>query len=280
MTFEHNLLCERMVHTVAVAAKNLKKIFIENLNTGIISGFQEKASSTPLLDFVTEVDIIIEEQIRQDLYESYPKIMFTGEETGKSFYPGSTDTNYFLLDPIDGTKNFLSLRDYFSISLAYIENEEIKLSVIAHPMSDLIVYAHSKRGAFCLYLDNKIKPRQIYAAKVSKLNEVQLDCEMTFTKQTELNILSRIVPYTLGMRKAGSTALDLMMMALGRRSILIANHLKPYDLAAGLLIARESCLTVTDFIGNPAVIHSKEIIAAHQKIHAMVLHHIKQKNDG
>jgi myo-inositol-1(or 4)-monophosphatase len=249
---------------LATASLIVKNDFHHALTHGLSS--EEKESMTGLPDFVTQTDKNIEEFLKSALHETCPGVAFVGEETGGSI----NADGYFLVDPLDGTSNFASLRDYFGICAAYIEDGEVLCSAVAIPMQDKVITAQKQRGVFV-----NDKPLPALETKASPLRETQLECELTFSSPNDFQIAQAIIPYVSGLRKSGSTAVSLVHMAMGRKTVCIANHLQPYDIAAPLLIARESGCLVSDFNGNDASINTKNIIAAKPQNHAELLRLIK-----
>jgi len=270
----HNDLLKKMTKVVCSAAKTLEKTYYRNIHKKEAPYYKEKYSNTFLPDYVTEIEKEIEYQIRNALFRDYPRISFIGEESQERLNTIENKDQYFLLDPIDGTMNFITMRDYFSISLAYIENNQVKIGVIANPISNLLFYACANQGAFCVFPSVSQNKHQIQVSEISHLREYQLDCEITFTDASDFDIVKRAIPYISGIRKSGSTALDICMIAMGRKSALIATHLESYDLAAGLVVGKEAGMIISDFAGNSATIDTKKIIAAPRQIHKKLLDYV------
>lgn len=242
------------------AAEAVKTDFETALKEGVC--IEEKISETGLPDFVSATDKRSERIIRKSLLASHPTIAFVGEESGGT----PEDSGYFLVDPLDGTSNFMSLRSYFGICAAYIEGGEVLTSAVAEPMTGNIVSAERGNGVYV----NGVKRLHDTSAE-APLSKIQLECELALSSANDFALAQKIVPHTSGLRKSGSTALDLAHLAQGRQIVCVANHLQPYDIAAPLLIAREAGCIVSDFQGNPATVNSKEIIAARPERYREVL---------
>ena len=242
------------------ASALVKREFIVAQNSGI--RYDQKQSTTGLPDFVTQTDKDSETIIRERLYANHDDIQFVGEETGGDV----CEDGYFLVDPLDGTSNFMSLRGYFSICAAYVEHGDVMVAVVSNPMDDEMMSTVKGHG---ISLNGQYIKKTSDA--YSSLNTTQLDCELTLTSQEDFKLVQKILPHTSGFRKSGSTALDLMHIAKGQRSVCIANHLKPYDIAAPLLIAREAGCVVSDINGKNATLESDSVIVASPKNHQAIM---------
>lgn len=224
----------------------------------------DKPSLHNLPDYVTQADLEAEELIRKFLGHEHADIAFVGEE-----YGGNIDAHerFFLVDPLDGTSNFKSLRDDFSVSIAYVERGEVCAAAIAHPTIRSIIHASAGNGVHITDMDERavFPVRGFYQGK--DLKEIQLECEFPFTRDEEFGIVQKLLPAMSGLRKSGSTALDIFHQASGYKSAVLSSHLSPYDIAAGLLIVRESGGVITDLHGKPATIHSDAILSASPVIH-------------
>lgn len=179
-------------------------------------------------DFVTGVDKKAEQIIRTILKET--GIPVVGEEEG-----GDKATQYFLVDPLDGTTNFISDVPYFATCIALIDNEESIMSVMGNPVSGAIYHATKDKGAFCN--DVPIMTSREAYERLLVITETTPDrVGILWENVQAVTGQSRFA----GFRKFGSTALDLAEMASGKPYIVAAENLKPWDFAAGWLLVKEA----------------------------------------
>ncbi len=218
------------------------------------------------LDYSTDTDISIEEHIKASLGNLFPTYKFYGEELYPFNFNDSTGT-FFLLDPVDGTSNLVSNRKYCAISLCYFYKGTNYIGIIADFFNRKIVLGIRGMGAFSHdRLPNEsatLTPLRI--SNGSTLENTQIDLELTFKEKSDLYILENLVPYCFGIRKQGSTALDILNISLGLNSALIANDLKSFDFAAGVVIARETGLAVSDWEGNEVDLNTREILVCQKQ---------------
>lgn len=207
-------------------------------------------------NFVTDYDRRIEEILRDKLSETVENAAFIGEE---GEYGSFEKEGYvYIVDPIDGTTNFI--KDYHAscISIALLKEGEPYIGVIYNPYLDEMFYAERGNGAFCnnepIHVSNHSLSEGIVLFGSSPYNE-------------ELNKKSFEIAYdlfqkSLDIRRSGSAALDLCSVAAGRAELYFELILSPWDYAAGTLIVREAGGTVTDCDGNKVVYDRKCSILA------------------
>ncbi|MFA5592254.1 MAG: inositol monophosphatase family protein [Micavibrio sp.] len=221
-----------------------------------------KAQKNGLPDFVTQTDQAAERVIKAALSISWPSIAFVGEECGGDL----AQDKFFLVDPLDGTSNFAALRDYFAVCAAYVEDGAVKAAVIADPVRGNVVTASKGGGA---YLNGK----KIDLAKsdAEQLSGSQLECELPLSSADDFRLIERLLPSMSGMRKSGSTALDILNLVAGRDIVCLSRGLEPHDIAACTLIVEEAGGVATDFSGNKATLRSTELLAAPRQKQAAAL---------
>jgi len=259
-----NLLLKIMnsaIDASKIASEIIIRDFRRNLQNAYVGNIENKVSTHGLPDYVTLTDKTAEKAIIQELQQQFPTIPFVGEESG-----GKMDESdrFFLVDPLDGTSNFISLCEYFSVCVAYVEDREVKAAAIANPSTGAVVSAYKDGGAY-------INGEKISVSRETDLKKIQLSCEFPMMAACEAQVLSKVLPSVSGFRKFGSTALDIFYHAQGRPTAILSSCLSPYDVAAGILIARESGSVVTDLKGNPATIESKEILCAAPMPHKNIM---------
>lgn len=216
-------------------------------------------------DFVSEVDRQAELAIIDILKRAYPDHQFLGEESGDS---GQTDSAYrWIIDPLDGTTNFLHGLPHYSVSIALEYQGRIELGVIYNPSNQELYTAERGGGAF---LNN----RRIRVAGLRTLEGALLGTGFPFRPEQDVNAYLKTFRALhgplAGIRRAGSAALDLAYVAAGRLDGFWEFGLQPWDMAAGILMVREAGGVVVDFAGKEAFMTSGNLIAANPKItHAM-----------
>ena len=217
-------------------------------------------------DFVSEVDRQAEHTIIDILKRAYPDHQFLGEESGDS---GQPDSAYlWIIDPLDGTTNFLHSLPHYSVSIALEYQGRIELGVIYNPSNQELYTAERGGGAF---LNN----RRIRVAGLRNLEGALLGTGFPFRPEQDLDTYLKTFralhgPLS-GIRRAGSAALDLAYVAAGRMDGYWEFGLKPWDIAAGVLMVREAGGVVVDFSGKEEFMTNGNLIAANPKItHAML----------
>ena len=208
------------------ACEKVSKIIIRDF--GEIENLQ--VSKKGPKDFVTKTDKRAEEILIDELTKSKKKFSFITEETG---IIKNTDTHSFwIIDPIDGTTNFLHGIPHFAISLALKINEEIVSGVVFDPIKNEMFYAEKNNGT---YFNNQ----RVRVSKKNNLDECLFGTNIEGVKFTNLNV-----------RCSGSSALDLAYVGAGRLDGFFHNNLNIWDLAAGILLIEEAGGKFSDFEKN------------------------------
>lgn len=217
-------------------------------------------------DFVSEVDRQAEHAIIDILKRAYPDHQFLGEESGDS---GQADSAYrWIIDPLDGTTNFLHGLPHYSVSIALEYQGRIELGVIYNPSNQELYTAERGGGAF---LNN----RRIRVAGLRNLEGALLGTGFPFRLEQDLDAYLKTFRALhgplAGIRRAGSAALDLAYVAAGRLDGYWEFGLRPWDIAAGVLMVREAGGVVVDPAGKEEFMINGNLIAANPKItHAML----------
>lgn len=192
---------------------------------------KEKAAS----DFVTEVDFAVQSAICSKLAERWPDIQFMGEERDNSDIDFSRP--YWVLDPVDGTTNLIHDFNHSVISLALVIDHEPLFGVILNPYADELFTAVKGEGAFC-------NGKPIHVSKARSLREALVFVGTAPYRRHEMeeNFMRIMRVYRAGhdVRRFGCTALELCYLACGRADGYFEYGVKPWDIAAGLLILREA----------------------------------------
>ena len=216
-------------------------------------------------DFVSEVDRGAEQAIIDILKDAYPKHGFFGEESGKT---NSESESIWIIDPLDGTTNFLHGFPAYCISIALQEKGVLTQAVIYDPVRNDLFTATRGSGAF---LNN----RRIRVTQRAKLQEALLSTGFPFKDfsylETYINIFRDMAKKTSGLRRPGSAALDLAYVAAGFSDGFFEINLSPWDIAAGALLVQEAGGIVGDFEGNESWLRTGNIVAANPKVFGQML---------
>ncbi len=218
-------------------------------------------------DFVSEVDRAAEEAIIDIIRKAYPDHGFMAEESGDS---GSSDYQW-IIDPLDGTTNFLHGFPQFAVSIALRHGNRLEQAVIYDPMREEMYTASRGSGA-------QLDGQRLRVAPRRQLEGSLLGTGFPF-KQPEhldayLGMFRAFHPLAAGIRRPGSAALDLAYVAAGRLDGFWEIGLNPWDMAAGVLLVREAGGLVSDFNGGEAYLETGNLVAATPKIFPGMLHTI------
>jgi len=219
-------------------------------------------------DYVSEVDRACEAEIVRQIKRFYPDHAFLCEESGRC---GESKT-VWVIDPLDGTSNYLHGLPHFAVSIAQQVNGRTEHGVIFDPMREELFTASRGSGA---YLNNK----RIRVSSRTVLDEAILATAFPFRQREDLPVYGRIFQAVFekveDFRRAGTASLDLAWVAAGRLDGFFEIGLKPWDVAAGALIVREAGGVLMNFSGGDDVENSGTLIAAPFKLMTQ-LHQIIQ----
>jgi myo-inositol-1(or 4)-monophosphatase len=211
-------------------------------------------------DFVTEVDLASEKEIIRVLKASYPDHAFLGEESGLTHQAD----NIWIIDPLDGTTNFLHGFPQYCISIALEQKGEITQAVIYDPNRNDLFTATKGQGAY-------LNQRRMRVSNKSKLKESILGTGFPFRDfqhlPVYLKIFEEVVRGTSGVRRPGSAALDLAYVAAGWFDGFFEINLSKWDIAAGGLLVTEAGGIVSDFSEKDGWLESGNIVATNPKIY-------------
>jgi len=224
-----------------------------------------KVSEKAPNDYVTEVDQKAEKEIIQIIRRAYPNHAIIGEEGGSQL----GEDYEWIIDPLDGTRNFIHGFPHFAVSIAVRYQGRIEHAVIYDPVREDLFTASRGRGA-------ELNDRRIRVATHAQLEECLLGTGFPYRHSPErINVyvksLEAILPLCGDVRRAGAAALDLAYVACGRLDGFWEMGLKIWDLAAGALLIREAGGLMTDFAGGEAYLESGNIIAGSPKILKLML---------
>lgn len=213
-------------------------------------------------DFVSTADLRAEKVLRAELGKARPGYGMLLEEGGGE--AGSDPRHRWIVDPLDGTSNFLHGIPHFAVSIALQRDGEIVAGVIYEPVRDEMFWAEKGAGAF-------LNDRRLRVSGRRQLGDALIGTGMPFMghgdRETYLATLAAVMPVTAGVRRIGAAALDLAYVAAGRLDGFWEFGLKPWDIASGILIVREAGGYVTDLAGGHGMLESGDVLAANDHLH-------------
>jgi len=216
-------------------------------------------------DFVTEVDHAAEAAIIEILKDAYPDHGFLGEESGNDRIDAD---NVWIIDPLDGTTNFLHGFPQYCISIALMQKGQITQAVIYDPNRNDLFTATRGRGAF-------LNDKRIRVSKRVKLQDSIIGTGFPFRDFTHLDpylaMFKDMVKKTSGVRRPGSAALDLAYVAAGWYDGFWEIGLSKWDIAAGALLIQEAGGIVGDFEGNENWLDTGNIVGANPKLFGQLM---------
>jgi myo-inositol-1(or 4)-monophosphatase len=216
-------------------------------------------------DFVSEVDNAAEDAILSVLKEAYPSHGFLAEESG---YKDREAEYLWVIDPLDGTTNFLHGVPQYCVSIGLMHKGKPTQAVVFDPTRNELFTASKGAGAF-------LNDRRIRVSKVDKLEGALISTGFPFKVidhvDDYLAMLKNVMKATSGVRRAGAAALDLAYVACGRYDGFWEKGLSPWDMCAGALLIREAGGLVGDYQGNDGFLDKGEIVAANAKVFAALL---------
>ena len=220
-------------------------------------------------DFVTSADQRTERILFEELTKARPGYGFFGEEGGMR--EGSDKTHRFIIDPIDGTTNFMHGVPHFAISIALEREGQLQSGVVYNPITDELFVAEKGHGA---YLNDK----RLRVAARKTLPESLIATGIPFMargtdaeRERSLAEVKAVVSRTSGIRRFGSAALDCAFVAAGRYDAFWERGLNAWDIAAGVLLVREAGGLVTNLDGTPDPFSNGDILAANEPLHPQLM---------
>ena len=220
-------------------------------------------------DLVTDIDRQAEEIILRGIRKAYPEHAVLAEESGEN----EVQSDFrWVIDPIDGTTNFVHGYPFFCVSIAVQFRQETIAAVVFDPMHDELFSAFRGEGAFL-----NEKPLAVSATnELSKaLVATGFPCRLGERWRHSMNLFEAFYLDSHGVRRDGAAALDLCYVAAGRFDGFWEYELQPWDVAAGLLIVREAGGQTTDFQERPSGIDDRQVLASNGRIHGEMLQVIR-----
>jgi myo-inositol-1(or 4)-monophosphatase len=222
-------------------------------------------------DFVSEVDHAAEEAIISVLKDAYPDHGFLGEESG---YKDREAEYLWIIDPLDGTTNFLHGVPQYCVSIGLQHKGQLTQAVVYDPNRNELFTATKGVGAY-------LNDRRIRVSKLDKLDGALVGTGFPFkvidNVDDYLRMLKNVMKATSGVRRPGAAALDLAWVAAGRMDAFWEIGLSPWDMAAGSLLIREAGGLVGDLDGNDTFLDKGRILATNGKLFSAMLQLLKHK---
>ncbi|MEM9014718.1 MAG: inositol monophosphatase family protein [Pseudomonadota bacterium] len=213
-------------------------------------------------DFVTAADLKAEQAIYESLSKARPKYGFVLEERGE--ISGTDNSNRWIVDPLDGTTNFLHGLPHYAISIALERDRQPYAGVVFNPATDELFWAEKGEGAF---LNN----RRLRVSGRKDPSEALFACGLPFKgmsgREQALSETQAVLSQTAGIRRFGSAALDLAFVAAGRFDAFWERGLNSWDIAAGAVLVREAGGIVSEIDGGRQFLTAGSILASNSALY-------------
>lgn len=255
---EKNSNMHGMVNIAVRAARRAGELMIRQLNQLEALEVTEKSRN----EYVTEVDHRAEDAIIEVIQDHYPEHSILAEERGQQ---GSHEYQW-IIDPLDGTTNFVHGFPVFSISIAVAHNGQLEHGVVYDPLRQEIFSASRGQGA-------QLDGRKIRVSRRVNMQQSLIATGFPYRKNMEhlddyLAMLKSVITASSGIRRPGSAALDLCYVAAGRVDGFWEVGLNIWDIAAGALLIKEAGGRISDFHGSDGYLQSGDVVAGSPKIYS------------
>ena len=224
-------------------------------------------------DFVTKADKKAEKIIFEELRKARPQYGFLMEENGA--IPGNDTSNTWIVDPLDGTTNFLHGIPHFAVSIGLERDGDLHAGVIYEPITDQTYWAEVGKGAFQNNRRLRVSARRNLpdALFSTGIPFIGLPAELHAQSVKEIDTVMKTC---CGIRRFGAASLDLAWVAAGRYEGFWEDGLQPWDMAAGIVLVREAGGYVTDNVGKRSMMKSGSIVAGNDLLHGELLSLLKK----
>jgi myo-inositol-1(or 4)-monophosphatase len=235
------------------------------INRASLDGSALEVKSKQVNDYVTQVDRAAEEAIIGIVHKAYPDHAFLAEESGST---GAGAEYRWIIDPLDGTTNFIHGFPQYCVSVAVEHRGALAHAVVYDPVRNELFTASKGRGAF-------LNDRRIRVSKCARLQDALVGTGFPFKELSRVDLylrqLKRLMSDASGVRRAGAAALDLAYVACGRLDAFWELGLSPWDMAAGALLIQEAGGLVGDLKGDSGFMDSGDVSAAAPKVFPALL---------
>jgi myo-inositol-1(or 4)-monophosphatase len=254
----HSAILNVMIKAAHRAARSLKR------DLGEVEQLQVSLKGPR--NFVTAADRRAETILREELAKARPDYGFLGEEGGA--HSGTDKTHRWIVDPLDGTTNFLHGIPHFAIAIALERNGAIVAGLVYNPANDEMFIAERGKGAF-------LNDKRIRVAARARLADAIVACGLPHYGRGDLKLARSEIAAAqrafAGLRRYGAATLDLAWIAAGRLDAYWERDLSPWDLAAGSLLVREAGGFISDLDGGDAILTKGSVVAGNDTMHRELL---------
>ena len=216
------------------------------------------------VDLVTQLDQASEELIRERFSSAEPGIGILAEEEGGSMERGTR----WIVDPLDGTTNFVHGFPFYCVSIALEQDSELQLGVVYDIPNRRLYWAEQGKGAFCDGVPLRV-------SSCNELNSALVASGFAYDRRSRADFYLRYVKsfleHSQGFRRCGSAAMDLAMLASGQLDAYWEFGLNPWDVAAGAMLVQEAGGKVSDMTGGPLDLQKPEILASNGALHSQMI---------
>ena len=237
------------------AAEEAGSLFLEHVH-----GERQLSYKEGRANIVTDVDVLVEQRIITLLQAEYPGYNILSEESAAV----DNDSEYtWVIDPLDGTNNYVHGIPFYSVSIALTSSKEILLGLIYDPWMRELFVAEKGAGA-------RLNGQPVVVSERTSIEGSFIGCDMGYDAEAGARILETVKsswPQMCGIRIMGSAVLGLAYVACGRLDLYVHPYLYPWDIASGILLVREAGGEVTDWEGKPSIIMNNQILAGNKKVH-------------
>ena len=251
-------LLSAMIGAAVSAGNGLREDFLQ------IASLQIEHKIGP--DPVSAADLRAETTVRTELAAAYPAYGFLGEEGG--LVGGTDETHMWIVDPLDGTANFLCGLPLFAVNIALARDGKVVAGVTHVPIMEETFWAETGGGAW-------LNGKPIAVSGQSDLVRSILAVGIPFAGKPRhgqfLAEMERLTPNVLGLRRLGAAAVDMAYVACGRFDAYWEQSLNAWDMAAGVILVEEAGGVVTDTVGRPLVLDNGTVLASTPQLHSRLL---------
>ena len=218
-------------------------------------------------DYVSEVDRAAERIIIETLLEAYPGHGILAEESGREH--GAKDSEFlWIIDPLDGTTNFLHGFPVYAVSIALAHRGIVQQAVVYDPTRNDLFFASKGRGAF-------LNDRRLRVSKRTRISDALIGTGFPFRKgdnfKRYVKMFEEVMQSCAGLRRPGAAALDLCYVAAGYYDGFFETGLSPWDIAAGSLIITEAGGLIGNFTGESDYLYQREVVAGNPKVYGQLV---------